>query len=87
MAWLRDVFSTASSFVIPLVSPFIMHRCMSGTVHATIETPMLRSLRTGSFGPTIQQGYCESSRPLSGVLVINENDCGLTILGEIRMQD
>jgi hypothetical protein len=81
MAWLRDVFSMASSFVIPLVSPFIMHRCMSRTAHfpipssvwATIETPMLRSLWPGSFGPTIQQGYCESSRPLSGVLVINEN--------------
>jgi hypothetical protein len=26
MAWLRDAFSTASPFVIPLASPFIMSR-------------------------------------------------------------
>jgi hypothetical protein len=65
MVWLRDVFSIASSSVIALVSPFIMHRRTSGTsycpvpsgVWVIVETPMLRSLQAGSFGPTVQQGY------------------------------
>jgi hypothetical protein len=50
MAWLRDVFGTASSVVIPLASPFIMHRRMPGMAYfpvpygvwVTVETPMLR---------------------------------------------
>jgi hypothetical protein len=65
MVWLRDVFNTTSSSVIPLVSPFIMCRRMPGTTYCsvpsgvwvTIETPMLRSLRSGSSGPTGQLGY------------------------------
>jgi hypothetical protein len=48
-----DVFSTTSSSVIHLASPFIMHRRMPGTV----ETPMLRSPRLGLSGLTGQRGY------------------------------
>jgi hypothetical protein len=65
MALVRDVFSTTLSSVIPLVSPFIMCRRMLGmaycfvpsVVWVTVETPMLRSLQSGSFGPTGQLGY------------------------------
>jgi hypothetical protein len=65
MAWLSDVFSTTLSPFIPFASPFIMRRCMHSTAHSpipfdvwvTVETPMLRSLLPGSFGPTGQQGY------------------------------
>jgi hypothetical protein len=59
------VYSTTSSFVIPLASPFIMHRRMPGTAYCSIpsgiwvnvETPMLRSLWLGLSGPTSQRGY------------------------------
>jgi hypothetical protein len=64
MSWLRDVFSTTLSSIIPLASPFIMCSHTFGTVYpvpsvvwVTIETPMTRFLRAGSFGPTVQQGY------------------------------
>jgi hypothetical protein len=65
MAWFRDVFSTSSSSVILLASPFIMRRRTSGTTYwpvpsgiwVTVETLMLRSLWPGSFGSTGQQGY------------------------------
>ena len=65
MAWLRDVFSMALSSVIPLASPFTMRRRTSSTTYCpvpsgvwvTTETLMMRSLRLGSFGPTVQQGY------------------------------
>jgi hypothetical protein len=68
MVWLRDVFNTTSSSVIPLASPFIMRRRMLGTVYylvpsgiwVTIETPVLRSLRLGLTGPTSQRGYISS---------------------------
>jgi hypothetical protein len=61
----RDVYSTTSSFVIPLASPFIMRRRMPGTtncsvpygVWVTIETSILRSLRLELYGPTGQRGY------------------------------
>jgi hypothetical protein len=64
-AWFRDVFSTTSSFVIPLAPSFIMCRRTPGTTYCPIpsgvwvnvETLMLRFLRSGSFGPTDQQGY------------------------------
>jgi hypothetical protein len=61
MACLRDVFGTTSSFVIPLSSPFIIRRRMPGTMYCpvpfgvgvTVETPMLRSPRLESSGPTV----------------------------------
>jgi hypothetical protein len=64
----RDVFNTTSSFVIPLASPFIMHRCTPGIAYlsyrpipsslwVTVETPMLRTLWLGLTGPTSQWGY------------------------------
>jgi hypothetical protein len=75
MAWLRDVFSTTSSSVIPLVSPFIMCWHTSGTAYypipsrvwVTVETPMLRPLRSGSSGPTGQQRY------VSGVVFVTDS--------------
>jgi hypothetical protein len=61
----RDVFSAASSSVIPLASPFIMRKHMPGTTYCpipssvwvTVETSMLRSLRLGLCGPTGQREY------------------------------
>jgi hypothetical protein len=60
-----DVFSTTSSFVIPLEPSFIMCRCMPDTMYfldpfnvwVTLETPVLRSLQLGLFGSTGQRGY------------------------------
>jgi hypothetical protein len=40
MAWLRDVFNTTLSSVIPLVSPFIMHRRMPGTTYCPVPPRM-----------------------------------------------
>jgi hypothetical protein len=56
----RDVFSTTSSSVIPLASPFIMRRRMLGTAYCPVpfgvwvivETSVLRSLWVGLSGPT-----------------------------------
>jgi hypothetical protein len=61
----RDVFGIASSFVISLMSHFIMRRRMPGTAYCpvpcgvwvTIDTPMLRSLQLGLTGPTGQWRY------------------------------
>jgi hypothetical protein len=63
VVWLRDVFSTTSSYVIPLASSFIMRRRMPGMVYCpvpsgvwvTVKTLMLRFPWPGS-GPTGQQG-------------------------------
>jgi hypothetical protein len=60
-----DVFSTTSSFVIPLETSFIMRRCTPDTMYflvpfdvwVTVETPVLRSLWLGLFGSTGQRGY------------------------------
>jgi hypothetical protein len=57
----RDVFSTTSSSVIPLASPFIMQRCMPGkaycpipsSIWVTVETLMLRSLWLGLSDPLV----------------------------------
>jgi hypothetical protein len=59
MACLRDIFSIASSSIIPLVLPFIMRRHMPGTTYfpvpsgvwVTVEIPLLRALLLGSSGP------------------------------------
>jgi hypothetical protein len=61
----RDVFSTTSSSVILPASSFIMRRRTHGMVYCsvpsdvwvTVETPMLRFLQPGMFGPTGQQGH------------------------------
>jgi hypothetical protein len=53
--WFRDVFSTTSSVVIPLPSPFLMRRRMPGTVYypvpsyvwVTVETPDVEVFATG----------------------------------------
>jgi hypothetical protein len=34
----RDVFNTTSSSVIPLVSPFIMRRCMPGMAYCLVPS-------------------------------------------------
>jgi hypothetical protein len=65
MVKLRDVFSIASSSVIPSSSPFIMHWRMPGTTYCpvpssvwvTVETSMMMSPRLGLTGPTSQWGY------------------------------
>jgi hypothetical protein len=64
-AWFRDVFSTTSSSVISLASSFIMRRRTPATTYCpvpsgvwvTVETQMVRFLRSGSSDPTNQQGY------------------------------
>jgi hypothetical protein len=61
-AWFRDVFSTTSSSVISLASSFIMRRRTPATTYCpvpsgvwvTVETQMVRFLRTGSSDPTNQ---------------------------------
>jgi hypothetical protein len=65
----RDIFSTASSFVIPSVSPSIMSRRMLGTVYrlissgvwVTVETPMLRSTRLGLTGPPVSRDTLQNT--------------------------
>jgi hypothetical protein len=59
---LWDVFSIASPSVIPLPSPFIMHKRMPGMAYRPVssgvwvtgETPILGSLRLGLCSPTGQ---------------------------------
>jgi hypothetical protein len=39
MAWVGDVLSTTSSFVVLLASPFIMRRRISGMVYCSVPPP------------------------------------------------
>jgi hypothetical protein len=65
MAWVGDVLSTTSSFVVLLASPFIMRRRISGMVYCsvppppgvwvTVETLMVRSPLLESSDPTGQR--------------------------------